>query len=55
MGPTDDTLAEADRLLAGIRGQILLVREKQGGLSRKSVQDWVARLREAAETLERLA
>lgn len=54
MGKTDDTLAAADALLAGVRGQISLAREMQGGMTRAMVRDWVLRLRRAAEKLEDL-
>lgn len=55
MGRTDDTLAEAERRLSGIRGSIALVRERQGGMTSTMVRDWVRRLRAAADKLEELA
>lgn len=55
MGKTDDTLAAADALLSGVRGQMALVRERQGGLTGAMVRDWVRRLRLAADKLEDLA
>lgn len=55
MGRTDDTLAEAERRLAGVRGSIALVRERQGGMTSTMVRDWVRRLRAAADKLEELA
>lgn len=55
MGRTDDTLGQADDLIAGVRGSIALVRERQGGLTTRDVRDWVRRLRLAADRLEELA
>lgn len=55
MGKTDDTLAAADQLLAGVRGGIALARETQGNMTRTMVRDWVRRLRLAADKLEDLA
>lgn len=54
MGKTYDTLAAADALLAGIRGQLSLARETQGNLTRALTHDWVRKLRLAADKLEEL-
>lgn len=55
MGRTDDILDMTDEKLAGVRGQITLVRERQGGLTRAMVRSWITRLRDAADRLEDLA
>lgn len=54
MGRTDDILGLTDEKLAGVRGQIALVRERQGGLTVAMVRSWITRLRNAAELLEDL-
>lgn len=55
MGKTDDTLRQADELLAGVRGKMALARETQGNMTRTMVRDWVRRIRLAADKLEDLA
>lgn len=54
MGKTDDTLRDADSVIAGIRGQISLARETQGNMTRAMVREWIRRLRAAADKLEEL-
>lgn len=53
-GRTDDVLAEAERRLSGIRASIALARETRRDLTKTAVQEWVRRLRAAADKLEEL-
>lgn len=55
MSRTDNIMKLADEKLAGVRGGMALVRERQGGMTRTQVRDWIRRLREAADLLEELA
>ena len=52
MSRTDDVLERAQKAMRGVGGRIAMVRETQRDLSRKEIQDWVRRLRLAAEVLE---